>query len=418
MYRDVGVTVTFSAAIRSVTLVWGIDARDRVNTPRFAISSFRFDVEKPFPDWQIQSSCVGSSFRPDDGSIVSANGLFWGLGDMSNKHGALVKDRQFIDNSILLSGQFSVLDKVITLYKPNSNPKQNLGCCTIRRVGTQADPPARPLVQQAGCVWSNKETEGYIGFRSPSQGFNGVNVVVWSRFFGSEATGRHAYTINYNGFGLPQNQSPNTKCAFTLVGQVHGTGGVTLDGIGPTSVASSFGNPNFPGTVINGVGSSRARIGDLSGKHGTLKDMSPTANDEIRYSDGQLSFVGPFSIIGRSVVVYSLLGKPIGCCTIGFGPVGSSDTRLDYYDNLGNYSQPLGDEGPLEDPFDVPDPDLFGVIAADPSEAYPFWNAGRIATLAVGLAAAVLLAAAIIAAAMGGGGAGGVADAGDGYVAM
>jgi len=376
------------------------------------------DVEKPFPDWVIQGSCAGSTFRPDDGHSVTAGGVTWGLGDMSNKHGHLVKDRTVLDNGVLVKGPFSVIGKTIALYAPGT--KTNLGCCNIKPKGPALPPPASPPKQSAGCVWSNKNTEGYIGFRAPSAVHNGLSVVVWARFFGNEANGRHAYTLNYNGFGLPQNQAPNPTCSLDLVGQIFGTASVgSEDYIGPSSVGLAYGNPNFPGTSGPGLtGSSRSRMGDLSGKHVTLKDMSPAATDEIRYQDGQLSFVGPFSIIGRSVVVYSLSGTPLGCCTIGFGPVGSTDTSLDYYSSLGNFSQPLGPSDPVDNPFDIPDPNSFGALTGTDSDTYPFWNAGRIATLAIGLAAALLLLGAIAAFAARGGGGAGVADAGDGYVAM
>jgi len=415
MFRDIGFTVDFKRNVRSVVITWGIDAGDdRINTPRFAISVFRFDVEQPFPDWFIQGSCVGSTYRPNDGYQITAGGVNWGLGDMSNKHGPLVKDRVFTDNGVLLQGPYSVIGKTIALYKAGT--KTSAGCCTIKAKGPILGNPAAPPKQSAGCTWSNKNTEGYLGFIAPSSVRNGLDVVVWARFFGTEATGRHAYTINYNGFGLPEIQ--NNACTLDLVGQIFGTHTVgSHDFIGPSSTSLKYGNPLFPGTSGPGLtGSSRSRLGDLSGRHGPLEDMEPAATDEIRYTDGQLSFTGPWSIIGRSVVVYSIAGAPIGCCTIGFGPIGTTNSKLDYYDGLGNFSQPLGATEPEAVPFVIPDGE--GHIEETEADTFPYWNAGRIALLTMGLVAFIALVAAVAAYAAGGGAGGGIADAGDGYVAM
>jgi hypothetical protein len=56
-----------------------------------------------------------------------------------------------------------------------------------------------------------------------------------------------------------------------------------------------------------------AEVGDLSGKHGLMVTGQPTT-----YYDGQVQLTGPFSVVGRSVVVHSAVGATrIGCCTIG-----------------------------------------------------------------------------------------------------
>jgi hypothetical protein len=332
-----------------------------------------------------------------------------GLGDMTRKHGQFVFNSQqpsFIDNSITLHSSFNVIGKKVALYYPG---KTTGGiCCDIVSNGVNYPAPPLPRADSAGCTWRNKDTEGYVGFRtSGSTVRNGVTVSVFAKFFGNEATASHAYSVNYRGFGQPELVA-NPRCPTSLTGGIYGTGQEPDDFIGPSSSGYRLGNPPFPGTP----GSSRARVGDLSGKHGLLSRNMPS---ELVYSDGQITLSGPFSVMGRSVVILGVGGAPIGCCTIGFGPVGGPDRGFDFFDNLGNFTNPNGQENAPEDPFAVVDP--VGDLSVEAADTWPFWSAGRIATLAIGIAAALALVAAIVASMMGGGGAA-AGDVGDGYVAM
>lgn len=405
MYKDIVVAVTFPRTITELELTWGIAAPAGVTTSRFGISAFRMEFEKPFPDWAIQTACVGAPWRPNDGNQLNVAGQWMGLGDMTRKNGQFVNKAEFIDNSVTLHSTFNIIGKKVALYPPGKTT--GAVCCDIVGNGINYPAPKLPRVDSAGCVWKNKDTEGYVGFKTATSVRNGVTVSVFAKFYGNEATQNHAYSINYRGFGQPELVA-NQRCPASLTGAIYGTGQEPDDQIGPKSVTFNFGNPQFPGTP----GSSRARIGDLSGKHGLL-NRAMTA--EITYPDGQVTLSGPFSIMGRSVVIMGVAGTPIGCCTIGHGPVGGADRGFDYYDNLGNFTNPNGEENAPEDPFAVVDPE--GDLLVEEADTWPYWSAGRIATLAIGLAAAVALVAAIVASMMGGGGAA-AGDVGDGYVAM
>jgi len=405
MYKDIVVAVQFPRNIQELELTWGIAAPAGQTTARFAISAFKMEYERPFPDWTIQTACVAAPWRPNDGNQLNVGGQWMGLGDMTRKHGQFVNRPEFIDNSIILHSTFNIIGKKIALYPPGKTTGQV--CCDIVGNGVNFPAPALPRADSAGCVWRNKDTEGYIGFRTSGSTIrNGVTVSVFAKFFGNEATATHAYSINYRGFGQPELVA-NQRCPATLTGGIYGTGLEPDDFIGPTSASLGLGNPPFPGTP----GSSRARIGDLSGKHGLLPK---TMASELVYIDGQVTLSGPFSVMGRSVVINGING-PIGCCTIGFGPVGGPDRGFDYFDNLGNFTNPNGLDNAPEDPFAVVDPE--GDLQVESADSWAYWSAGRIAALAIGIAAAIALVAAIIASMMGGGGAA-AGDVGDGYVAM
>jgi len=181
--------------------------------------------------------------------------------------------------------------------------------------------------------------------------------------------------------------------------------------MGPSSVTEAFGNPQYPGTP----GSSRARIGDLSGTFGKLPGNMA---GPITYNAAQINLHGPFSVMGRSVVIYSTKGTPIACCNIGAGPIGSTVNKVDYFDRLVNFEGPEPIALPRFVPFAVVDPESLGIAQEDDNaSSYPYWNAARIAALVIGLAASILALAAILLG-VGGGAAAPTTDPGDGYVAM
>merc|ERR1711991_784984 len=73
------------------------------------------------------------------------------------------------------------------------------------------------------------------------------------------------------------------------------------DGVGPSSGGTRWSDSN-----------DRAEIGDFSGKHGKLMH-GMTHN----YTDSQIHLTGPFSVLGRSVVIHSTVdGARIACCNI------------------------------------------------------------------------------------------------------
>jgi len=416
MYRDVGFTIKFAAPTRNVLqFVFGVSSATGSLTPRFAISAFRLDVEKPDPDWALQAACPGSTYRPADGlsfTTSSAAGTPFGLGDLKNKHGQF-NTKNFIDNGIPMSGPYTAIGKSIALYEAGTNT--NAMCCTISRVAGTPDPVQPPVIPfaTAGCVWKNANTEGWVSFRAPgtdgvATNSKGTFINVFGRFFGAEANNNHHFSINQRGFSLVDNAGG--KCPLAITGDIYGSGGVPDDFIGPSSSAYSLGNMAFNGVA----GSSRARIGDLSGKWGRLKGVM---TDPFSFVDSQVNLAGPYSVVGRSVVVMSVAGTPLACCTIGFGPVGGLNRGADYYDAKYNYTQPqVADYPRYLDPLDIEAEDDTQ-MEPENADNYPFWNAGRVAAVTIGCAAAALLAGAVAASAAAPGGAAAV-DAGEGYVAM
>lgn len=132
-------------------------------------------------------------------------------------------------------------------------------------------------------------SDGQVGFsRAVPQGPTTINVSL--RSLNSIASGYHVHV-------LPLNPGSAEPCSNANI-QGH---------FNPLAWNVSQSPPPGVGTV------DQYEMGDISGKFGTLDDQN---NFEAVYMDPDMSMTGPYSIMGRSLVVHNVSGARIRCANI------------------------------------------------------------------------------------------------------
>uniref|UniRef100_A0A3P9B3Z3 Superoxide dismutase copper/zinc binding domain-containing protein n=1 Tax=Maylandia zebra TaxID=106582 RepID=A0A3P9B3Z3_9CICH len=129
------------------------------------------------------------------------------------------------------------------------------------------------------CTWFGPGvSDGQVGFsRAVPQGPTTINVSLMS--LNSIASGYHVHV-------LPLNPGSAEPCSNANI-QGH---------FNPLAWNVSQSPPPGVGTV------DQYEMGDISGKFGTLNDQN---NFEAVYMDPDMSMTGPYSIVGRSLVVHN-----------------------------------------------------------------------------------------------------------------
>lgn len=193
------------------------------------------------------------------------------IGDLSNKGAPFdVVNRRirqlYTDTDLPLledSDGYSIDNRSVVIHAPNRTGAR-IACANVTRF--------RPL--EAVSVFNENGVIGSVRFsqRSP---YDPTQVRVVLRGLGEMADGYHVHEYPVG----PENLGSPGKCASRY------TGGHW----NPTNVTAS------------GITSDQFEIGDLSGKFGGLSGLNQL---EAVYTDPNIPLFGPFSVIGRSIVIH------------------------------------------------------------------------------------------------------------------
>lgn len=242
--------------------------------------------------WQIQdsASCETAStlFNPDGKDNSSCNQTMQNncsIGDLKSKHGNIMlsmatKNQSktkaaFTDSNLPLSGAKSVVGKVIVLFSSNDTQKP-FACAKIMKV--------KPKVVKASFDPKIHDgVGGYLKITQPSP-FDPSTTEVNLTGLRKESQGYHVH--NY--------PSP---WQMQYTGMESCAGGYLGGHWNPFGIDTSSSPPPGSGT------DDEYEIGDLSGKYGSLLNLTSYSEEHIDYN---LPLFGKNSIHGRSIVIHKM----------------------------------------------------------------------------------------------------------------
>ena len=214
--------------------------------------------------------------------------LLCALGDLSGKHGHVeppVKGRRkafFVDPLLPLSGPYSVLRRPIVISSIQAGMTK-LACANLMEL----------LPRRVSATFDMKGVRGTATFLQLSP-WDTTEVKLQLSGLQGEAGGFHVHEYPLPPLSAPAGPDP---CSAT------GAGGHW----------NPFNMP-FPVALASGqIGTHDIfEIGDISGRHGSLAGHESV---DLTYTDSNLPLYGPYSIIGRSVVVHrNQPGAPRWAC--------------------------------------------------------------------------------------------------------
>ncbi|KAG7268634.1 hypothetical protein CRUP_016576 [Coryphaenoides rupestris] len=215
-----------------------------------------------------------------------SNPLSCEVGDLSSKHLALnlsnridsVKGKQFLtDTTSWLQGSESMLGRSVVIHQPErAGPR--IACANITLV--------HPIKASTGVWFGPGLSRGQVQFsQNLSQGHTVLNVSL---------TGLNAQAGGYHVHVLPINSSSAEPCSSE-------------------NIMGHF-NPFFVMSLDPGVGTvDQYETGDISGKFGLLTGLNES---NVLYMDSNLHLFGPYSILGRSLVIHYENGSRMQCANI------------------------------------------------------------------------------------------------------
>lgn len=212
------------------------------------------------------------------------------VGDLASKHKTIhlsptvvgVQGKQFLtDTTSWLQGSGSMLGRSVVIHQANRTGPR-MACANITLSHT---------VKATTAAWFGPGTaSGQVRFyQAHSQGPTKVNVSL---------TGLNAQSGGYHVHVLPINNGSAEPCSAANI----------LGHFNPFSWNVSLSPDPGAGTV------DQYEAGDLSGKFGLLTDLNEI--DSV-YMDTNLPLAGPYSIVGRSLVIHYNNGSRMQCADIG-----------------------------------------------------------------------------------------------------
>ncbi|EDQ87759.1 uncharacterized protein MONBRDRAFT_37745 [Monosiga brevicollis MX1] len=300
------------------------------NQSQSATSGHNWHVHVDAPDL-LNCASAGGHYNPLDVCLTAACGypstcgvgrLQPGceMGDLANKHGPLNilsgatlpgARAFFTDLQLPLSGPDSIIGRSIVVHGADGAGAR-LTCATLRR---RAPRTATATVAMGGI-------SGTVGF---AQAYPGAPTYVTVNLAGLQQRigGYHVHVLPVPAPSEVGLSSPSAaQCS-------------------PAAVGGHFDPYNTGNTCDPSITGDACEVGDLSGKHGSLRGLTSI---DVGYSDMHLPLFGVNSIVGRSVVLHSTAqGAPrLACATIQYADTHSVLTYKAHFTSTGSASAVTG----------------------------------------------------------------------------
>ncbi|PZC73227.1 hypothetical protein B5X24_HaOG209907 [Helicoverpa armigera] len=226
------------------------------------------------------------------------------LGDFTTRHGTLavagrkrdsarLTRRLFTDGAVALAGKFSIMRKSLVIYDDHGPVArgERMACSIVSGL------PRRKAVARG---WFGGAARGRLEVTQQSE-YDVANVHV--------ALEGLQDVHNYKIHAVPVEKDLEFPCEKTTL----------YDTFNPFHVNKSLSPPPTKGTA------DQYELGDLGGKYGLVEAQSLTA----AYNETQLSLYGPYSILGRSLVLHKKKNRRWACSSIerGYSPSEARELR-------------------------------------------------------------------------------------------